>query len=88
MNALHKNHQRDGLISAITRYLRAHPNAADSVEGIVQWWLPEQHKPVDMDGLQQALDYLVETREISKTELLDGRMLYTSHTKEAKLRVV
>lgn len=74
-------------MSAITLYLKAHPNAADSVEGIMQWWLPQQQNPVDINDLQQALDYLVETRAVSRTALLDGRMLYTSKGKDAKKKV-
>lgn len=72
----HDKKQRDRLISAITLYLMAHPNAADSLEGIMQWWLPQQQNPVDINDLQQVLDYLVETRAVSGTLLLDGRMLY------------
>lgn len=74
-------------MSAITLYLKAHPNAADSVEGIMQWWLPQQQNSVDINDLQQALDYLVETRAVSRTALLDGRMLYTSKGKDAKKKV-
>ena len=82
-----KRQQQDRLISAILLYLRAHPNAADSAEGIMQWWLPQQGS-IDMNDLQQALDYLVETRAMSRTALLDGHMLYTSKVKHAKLKVV
>lgn len=78
MTTHNKKQQRDRLINAITLYLKAHPNAADSVKGIMQWWLPQQHNPVDIDDLQQALDYLVEARAVSRTVLLDGRMLYTN----------
>lgn len=82
-----KKQQKDSLINAITHYLKAHPNAADSVEGIMQWWLPQQ-SPVDMDDLQHALDYLVEIRAVSRSVLLDGRMLYTSQVRDAKQKVV
>lgn len=81
MTTRDKKQQRNSLINAISLYLRAHPNAADSVEGIMQWWLPQQQNPVDIDDLQQALDYLVETRAASRTALLDGRMLYTNAKK-------
>jgi hypothetical protein len=30
------------LARAILRYLEAHPDAKDTVEGIVQWWLPHE----------------------------------------------
>lgn len=79
--------QKDRLISAITLYLKAHPNAADSVEGIMQWWLPQQQNPVDINDLQHALDYLVDTGAVSRTVLLDGRMLYTRKEKNEKRKV-
>lgn len=81
-----KQQQRDRLINAIALYLKAHPNAADSVEGIMQWWLPQQN-PVDMNDLQQALDYLAETGAVSRTVLLDGRVLYTGKEKNKKDKV-
>ena len=83
----HDKKQSDRLISAITHYLKAHPNAADNVEGIMQWWLPQQQNPVDINALQHALDYLVETSAVSRTVLLDGRMLYTSKEKDVKQSV-
>lgn len=82
MMVRNKIQPRDRLINAITHYLDDHPKAADSVEGIMQWWLP-QHERVDMEDLQQALDYLVETRAVSRIVLPDGRMLYTSREKGA-----
>jgi len=85
MTTHENNLQRDSLINAITHYLKAHPNAADSVEGIMQWWLPQQN-PVDMDDLQHALDFLVETSVLSKTVLLDGRMLYSSRVKDGRVK--
>lgn len=84
MTARDKSQQRDRLINAITLYLKAHPNAADSVDGIMQWWLPQQQNPVDINDLQQVLDYLVETKAVSRTALLDGRMLYTSKERDLK----
>lgn len=84
---IHDKKQSDRLITAITNYLRAHPNAADSVEGIMQWWLPQQQNPVDINEMQHALDYLVDTGAVSRTVLLDGRMLYTSKEKDAKQSV-
>jgi hypothetical protein len=33
---------RARLSGAILGYLRAHPQAADTVAGIVEWWLPRR----------------------------------------------
>ena len=88
MKRYHENQQEDRLTSAIALYLKAHPNAADSVEGIMQWWLPQQHKPVDVGELQSVLDHMVGRGMLSRTALLDGRMLYASRARNARLKVV
>lgn len=44
----------------IIEYLRAHPSAADTVDGIIQWWLPLQRFETARNVIQQALDDLVE----------------------------
>ncbi|MGZ8159475.1 MAG: hypothetical protein ACXWT1_15800 [Methylobacter sp.] len=39
-------------------YLKNHPNAADTIEGIAEWWLPEQGIEVSSLVVQLALNYL------------------------------
>jgi Fe2+ or Zn2+ uptake regulation protein len=60
----------------ILKYLDAHPQAADTVEGIANWWLPRQRYEEDIQKVQQALDGLVERRLVAKTTLADGTILY------------
>lgn len=43
----------------IIEYLRAHPSAADTIDGIVQWWLPLQRYETAREAIQKALDDLV-----------------------------
>lgn len=70
----------------ILKYLAAHPRAADTVEGIANWWLPRQRYEADIQKIQQALDELAERRLVAKTTLADGTILYehvgqqTGHT--------
>jgi hypothetical protein len=85
MTTQNANH-RDLLISAITLYLRNHPNAADSLDGIMQWWLPQQKNTVDENDLQQALDYLVAANMISRSILLDGHIIYSSKEDDAQAK--
>jgi hypothetical protein len=40
-------------------YLRAHPSAADTIDGIIQWWLPLQHYEMERENIEKALDGLV-----------------------------
>lgn len=44
----------------IIEYLRAHPSAGDTVDGIIQWWLPLQRYETAKDAIQKALNDLVE----------------------------
>jgi Fe2+ or Zn2+ uptake regulation protein len=43
----------------IMEYLRAHPSAADTIDGIIQWWLPLQHYEMERENIEKALDGLV-----------------------------
>lgn len=60
----------------ILKYLRAHPKAADTVEGIGSWWLPRQRYEEDVQRVQQALDELAERGLVAKTTVADGTILY------------
>jgi Fe2+ or Zn2+ uptake regulation protein len=60
----------------ILKYLGAHPQAADTVEGIANWWLPRQRYEEEIQKVQQALDDLVERGLVTKTTLADGTTLY------------
>jgi Fe2+ or Zn2+ uptake regulation protein len=66
----------------ILKYLGAHPQAADTVEGIANWWLPRQRYEEDIQKVQQALDGLVERGLVAKTTLADGTILY-EHLKQS-----
>ena len=62
----------------ILDYLRIHPQAADTVTGIVSWWLPQQRGEEALTGVQQAHDDLVTQGLVMKTMLADGTILYAS----------
>jgi Fe2+ or Zn2+ uptake regulation protein len=60
----------------ILRYLRARPQAADTVDGIVMWWLPRQRHEEAVDQVQHALDDLVARGLVERITLVDGTVLY------------
>jgi hypothetical protein len=66
------------LCQGILQYLRAHPDAADSLEGIASWWLPQSGFSVTSEAVQEALALLVAERRIARIDLADGRTLYQS----------
>lgn len=62
----------------IEAYLRAHPGAGDSAQGIWSWWLDHRSRDTAPENVQRALDELVARGVMLETLLPDGRMLYTS----------
>lgn len=54
------------MVGAIERYLKEHPQAADTLEGIVNWWLLRQRYEIAMEVVNKALDVLVEQGTVAK----------------------
>jgi hypothetical protein len=64
------------LREALVRYLRERPDAADTLVGIAQWWLPAAMQGVSMERLRLALAELIAANEVRCTVLPDGSELY------------
>lgn len=62
----------------IERYLAAHPNGADSAEGIRGWWLPPSLRAEPLAIVISALEYLVRRGVLAKTELDGVGVIYSS----------
>jgi hypothetical protein len=62
--------------SAILGYLDRHANAADTREGIIDWWLPIEQRALDRAVIEQALEMLVAEGLLTGTRLVDGTVLY------------
>jgi len=62
----------------ISRYLAEHPGAADTVDGITQWWLARIRVEEAAIRVQQALDSLVCEGVVVEKMLPDGSVLYGS----------
>ena len=67
---------RARLRGAILGYLRAHPQAADTVTGIVEWWLPRHFPAEAVERVQKAVDQLVAQGWVEKIVLVGGTVLY------------
>jgi hypothetical protein len=61
---------------AILDYLGDHANAADTREGIADWWLPVEQRAVDRTVVEQALEALVAEGQVEVAQLVDGTVLY------------
>lgn len=60
----------------ILRYLAENPNAADTAEGILQWWLLDRAIVEEEEAMRRALDRLVERNLIVAVEAADARRHY------------
>ncbi|WP_386069598.1 hypothetical protein ACFJIW_05060 [Tahibacter sp. UC22_41] len=60
----------------VLAYLRRHPDAADTLDGIVGWWLPLQRYETERGRIENVLDALVEDRLLRRERLPDGGALY------------
>lgn len=48
----------ENLAREIVEYLEAHPDSADTVEGVVQWWLIRNRYLRGLNKVEAALEYL------------------------------
>ncbi|MFA6162549.1 MAG: hypothetical protein WC685_03860 [Methylobacter sp.] len=60
-------------------YLKDHPNAADTIEGITKWWLTGQKIEVSSLIVQQALNYLGSKSVVKCNADLSGYKVYSSN---------
>ena len=65
------------IASDILAYLVEHPQAQDTLEGIVQWWLMEQQIKQAISDVKSALDELVREGFVFEHEGADGQARYS-----------
>jgi Fe2+ or Zn2+ uptake regulation protein len=71
------------LRDAILEYVQRNPDAADTLRGVMDWWLPAEHRATEAEAVERALEELVALQLIVRTELPDGTILYAGkRTKE------
>jgi hypothetical protein len=61
---------------AVLAYLAQHPDAADTLDGIVSWWLPQQRYETERRRIERALGHLVECGQLRCDRLPGGAALY------------
>jgi len=64
------------IANKIQRYLDGKNNAADTLEGLVQWWLIRQSLEEETQKVKQAVEYLVTEGKLIVRKLPDGTDLY------------
>jgi len=74
----------NALNDEILLYLREHLNAGDTLEGIIEWWLPRQRYEQSKAQIQKTLDGLVAQGLIKRDCLIDGTVIYSSVVSEKR----
>jgi Fe2+ or Zn2+ uptake regulation protein len=64
------------LARQILRYLREHPEAQDTVEGIMVWWVSERAIKQWLPQVRGSLETLVRHGYLEKRNMGDGSVLY------------
>ena len=64
------------IAAAIGDYLAAHPDGADSAEGIAGWWLPTLGVVTTIEDTEAALELLVQRGLVRRQRSTDGREVY------------
>ncbi|HTK87316.1 MAG TPA: hypothetical protein VL329_06270 [Nitrospiraceae bacterium] len=68
---------RRAVIRDILHYLLEHPDAKDTRDGILRWWIPQRASEPDMSVVQDALDALVSKEWMSRRETVPDRVIYS-----------
>ena len=61
----------------IESYLLANPNAADSLHGITTWWIAKQRITENISLVENAVDHLVKSGVIRRTEDEPDNVIYS-----------
>jgi hypothetical protein len=68
----------ESLAEEIAEYVAQHPNAADAIDGIIQWWLPDQRLEKTRERVQAALDLLEREGVVASSIHKDGHVIYAA----------
>lgn len=60
----------------IEKYLDYHPNAADTLEGIIKWWISRIRLEETIEVVSEALSILESKGIVTKRDSADGRKIY------------
>lgn len=69
---------------SILAYLRSHPDAADTLRGIVNWWLPRQRYETSRQRIAEVVDAMVAEGLLRREELPGGGVLYALNSNETR----
>ena len=73
------------VVLELLAYVKANPSASDGAAGIQHWWL-DPAEGVDLQTLNDALDYLVGRGAFSERVAADGRRRYRRSCSDSELQ--
>ena len=74
--AADEERQIETLCDDIVRYLQNNPNARDTFEGILSWWLLEGEIRREGEKVRRALERLVAAGLVAERQRSDGQVHY------------
>ena len=60
----------------ILRYLIEHPEAKDTVDGIIRWWFPQVEDEIQAEEIRAALDQLVAQGWLIRRQTTPAQFIY------------
>ncbi len=71
---VHKKPEEDELAAVVMEYLREHPDAMDTAEGIADFWFDRSLVKVELRRLMKVLDTLVQLGLLLEVRKIDGAL--------------
>jgi hypothetical protein len=77
MAQTHEPDRDTDIEDAVLGYLGCHPHAADTLDGIAHWWLPQQRYVTAQARIEAVLQHLVTRGVLRLRRLPNGSALYS-----------
>lgn len=68
--------KREKISEMILSYLQRYPDAGDTLEGIMKWWIGFEKIESSIQDVVDVLENLIQQREISMHNIVDGTTIY------------
>jgi hypothetical protein len=70
------NERQEKISEMILNYLQRNPDAGDTLEGIVKWWMGFENIESSIEDVADVLETLIQKREIRMYDIVDGTTFY------------
>ena len=74
--------KREDISKRILNYLQRNPEAGDTLEGIVNWWLEMERIDFSMNEVEEVLQSLIQKGRIKMYKSRDGATFYRINKKD------